>query len=55
MKQSSDRLIEEAEERIADESGSGTHAFKAIRSTTADGLTSAGVTTLQRAGQLDLS
>jgi len=35
MKQSSDRSIGEAEERIADESGCGTHAFKAIRSTTA--------------------
>jgi hypothetical protein len=47
MKQSSNRSIEEAEERIADESGSGSHIFKAIRSTRADGLTSAGVTTLR--------
>jgi hypothetical protein len=47
MKQSNDRSIEEAEARIAAETGSGAHVFKAIRSTTADGLTSAGVTTLR--------
>jgi hypothetical protein len=47
MKQSNDRSIDEAEARIAAESGSGTHAFKVIRSTTADGLTSASVTTLR--------
>jgi hypothetical protein len=47
MKQSNERSIEEAESRITAESGSGTHLFKAIRSTTADGRTSAGVTTLR--------
>jgi hypothetical protein len=46
MKQSNDQSIEEAEARIATESGSGTHVFKAIRSTTADGRTSAAVTIL---------
>jgi hypothetical protein len=47
MKQSNERSIEEAEGRITAESGSGTHLFKAIRSTTADGRISAGVTTLR--------
>jgi hypothetical protein len=42
MKQSNERSIEEAESRFTAESGSGTHLFKAIRSTTADGRTSQG-------------
>jgi hypothetical protein len=46
MKQSNEQSIEEAEGRIAAESGSGTHLFKAIQSTTADGRTSAAVTIL---------
>jgi hypothetical protein len=47
MKQSDEQSIEEAEGRLTAESGSGTHLFKAIRSTTADGRTSAGITTLR--------
>ena len=47
MKQSNEQSIEEAEGRLTAESGSGTHLFKAIRSTTADGRTSAGITTLR--------
>jgi hypothetical protein len=47
MKQSNDQSIEEAEERITAESGSGTHVFKAIKSIAEDGRASAGVTTLR--------
>ena len=47
MKQSNEQSIDEAEKRITAESGSGTHVFKAIRSTTADGRTSTGITTLR--------
>jgi hypothetical protein len=47
MKESNDQSIKEAEAGIATESGSGTHVFKAIRSTTADGCTSAVITTLR--------
>jgi hypothetical protein len=47
MTQSTERSIEEGENRIRVESGSGTHLFTAIRSTTADGRASAEVTTLR--------
>jgi hypothetical protein len=47
MKQSNEQSIEEAEGRLTAESGSGAHLFKAIRSTTADGRTSAAITILR--------
>jgi hypothetical protein len=47
MTQSTERSIEDGENGIRVQSGSGTHLFKAIRSTIADGRTSAGVTTLR--------
>jgi hypothetical protein len=47
MKQSNEQSIEEAEGRLTAESGSGTHLFKAIRSTTVDGRTSAAITILR--------
>ena len=47
MTQSNEQSIEEAEVRLTAESGSGTHLFKALRSPTADGRTSAGIPTLR--------